>query len=90
MFSYAKDRLESAEVLPGRRYHEDGAKIIRELSKYGFLPEDNYYRLVGVDTGNKLLETDIFAFHFNSRRITFQSPMMRHFCEGHRALWKVD
>lgn len=87
MFFYAKDRLRAAEVLPGRRYHEDGAKIIRELSKCGSIREDYYYRLVGVDTGDKLLETDIFAFDFNSRMITFQSPLMRHFCEEHSALW---
>jgi hypothetical protein len=35
MFSTIRSQLKSAEILPERRYHKDGAKIIRELLKKG-------------------------------------------------------
>jgi hypothetical protein len=88
MFSKAKNQLMSAKVLPDRRYHKDGAKIIRELLKKGSISENAYYTLVGADTGDKLLETDIFAFHFNSREITFQSTVMKRYCEENSDLWE--
>ena len=88
MFSKAKGQLTSAEVLPGSRYHKDGAKIVRELVKKGSISEDAYYSLVGADTGDKLLDTNIFPFHFNSREITFQSPVMKRYCEEKSAFWE--
>jgi hypothetical protein len=90
MFSYAEEQLESAEILPKRRYHKDGAKIVHELLKKGSISRSTFYGLVGADTGNKLLETNIFAFHFNSREITFQSTLMKRFCEENPALWERE
>ena len=88
MFSKAKGQLTSAEILPNSRYHKDGAKIVRELIKKGSISEDAYYSLVGRDTGNKLLEKDIFAYHFNSGEITFQSTVMKRYCEEKSAFWE--
>jgi hypothetical protein len=88
MFSDIRSQLKSAEILPERRYHKDGAKIIRELLKNGSISEDTYSRLVGADTGDKLLETNAFAFHFNSQEITFQSTAMKRFCEEKSGLWE--
>jgi len=88
MFFKAKGQLTSAEILPGSRYHKDGAKIVRELIKKGSISEDTYYSLVGRDTGNRLLEATIFAYHLNSGEITFQSTMMQRYCEGNSALWE--
>ena len=87
MFSNIKSQLQSAEIAPEHRYHKDGAKIVRELLKEGSISEDTYYSLVGVGIGNKLLETNVFAFHFNSREITFQSTVMKRFCEENSARW---
>src|SRR5436309_1151857 len=88
MVSDAEEQLKSAKILPGHLYHKDGAKIIRELLKKGSISRSAYYDLVGVDTGDKLLETNIFAFHFNSREITFQSTVMKRFCEENSAFWE--
>jgi hypothetical protein len=88
MFSDIRGQLKSAGILPQRPYHKDGAKIIRELLKEGSISEDTYFRLVGADTGDKLLETNAFAFHFNSQVITFQSTAMKRFCEENSALWE--
>jgi hypothetical protein len=88
MFSKAKGQLTSAEILSDSRYHKDGAKIVRELIKEGSISEDAYYSLVGRDTGNKLLETNIFAYHFNSGEITFQSTVMKRYCEENLAVWE--
>ena len=88
MFSNIKSQLLSAEIAPEHRYHKDGAKIIRELLKKGSISEDAYYSLVGRDTGIKLLEANIFAFHYNSQEITFQSTVMKRYCEENLALWE--
>jgi hypothetical protein len=81
MLSDMRAKLKSAEILPGRRYHKDGAKIIYELLKKGAISEDTYYRLVDADTGDKLLEINAFAFRYNSQEIVFQSTAMKRFCK---------
>ena len=88
MFSKAKGQLTSAEVLSDSRYHKDGAKVIRELIKKGSISENAYYSLIGRGIGNKLLEKDIFAYHFNSGEITFQSTVMKRYCEKNPADWE--
>jgi hypothetical protein len=88
MFYDVEAQLQSAEILPERRHHKDGAKIVRELLKKRSISRSAYYSLVGADTGDKLLETNLFAFHFNSREITFQSTVMKRFCEENSALWE--
>jgi hypothetical protein len=88
IFSSVEERLESAEILPELRYHKEGALIIRELLKKESISRDTLYKLVGVSTARKLLETNIFAYHFNSREITFQSTAMKRFCEENSARWE--
>jgi hypothetical protein len=87
MFSDAASQLNSAQVLSDLSYHE-GAKIIRELLKKGSISEKAYYSLVGRVTGAKLLETNVFAFHYYSREITFQSTVMQRYCEENSADWE--
>jgi len=82
-----RDELETASILPGDRYHKDGAVIIRELLKKECISEDAYRGLIDVDTGKKLLETNVFAFQANSREISFQSALMKRFCEENSAYW---
>ena len=82
-----KRLLKSAKIIPGRRYHKDRAVIIRELLKNGSIPEDTYYNLVDADTGDKLLEKNVFAMHVNSGEVTFQSPVVKRVCEENSALW---
>jgi hypothetical protein len=88
MFFDAQRQLESAKILSGRQYHKDGAAIIRELLKKESISYNAYYNLVGADTGDKLLETNIFALHFNSREITFRSTVMKRYCEKYSANWE--
>jgi hypothetical protein len=88
MFSKAESQLESAGILRTGRYHKEGAVIVRELLKKGSISRRTFYDLVGRDTGNKLLETNIFAYHFNSQEITFQSTVMKRYCEENSALWE--
>ena len=47
MFSFAEEQLESAGILPGLRYHKEGALIIRELLKKESISRDTLYELVG-------------------------------------------
>jgi coenzyme F420-reducing hydrogenase alpha subunit len=90
IFSSVKEQLESAEILPELRYHKEGALIIRELLKKESISRDTLYKLVGVSTARKLLKTIIFAYHFNSREITFQSIAMKRFCEENSARWESN
>jgi hypothetical protein len=88
IFSDIRGYFRSAGILPGRCYHKDGAKVIRELLKQGSIPEETYIHLVGADIGDKLLETNVFAFHFNSQEVTFQSTAVKRFCEENSDLWE--
>jgi hypothetical protein len=88
MYSDAQTQLNSAQVLSGLCYHEEGAKIIRELLKKGSISEDAYYSLVDRVTGGKLLETNVFVFHYDSQEITFQSTVMKRYCAERSADWE--
>jgi hypothetical protein len=88
MFINIRKQLKSAEILPERRYHKEGAKVVRELLKKGSISEDTYNSLVGADTGDKLLETNIFALRYNSHEVTFRSTVMKRYCEENSALWE--
>jgi hypothetical protein len=88
MFSQAEEQLEFAEILPKHRYHKEGAAILHQLLKKGSISRSTLYGLVGVDTGNKFLDTNIFASHFTSREITFQSTVMKRYCEENSAAWE--
>ena len=82
------NQLKSAEIYPEYGYHKVGAKIICALLKNGSISRDTYYNLAGVITGDKLLETNVFAFRFNSQEVTFQSTLMKRYCEENSALWE--
>jgi hypothetical protein len=90
MFRDAQSQLTLAKILPHDRYHESGAMIIRELVKKGSISYDTYFDLVGREAGNRLLETNVFAHHFDSDQITFQSTLMARFCEQKFAYWKKN
>ena len=90
MFHDAERQLALAEILPYNRYHKEGAKIIYELLKTGSISSKAYFDLVGREVGSRLLETNVFALHFNSGQITFQSTVMARFCEQESAYWKKN
>jgi len=88
MFSEAKAQLKNARIFPGSPHHKEGVMIIRELLKKGSISVDTYEGLVGFNLGRGLLETNVFALHLSSEEITFQSTIMKRFCEENSALWK--
>jgi hypothetical protein len=88
MFSDAQSRLESAKVLPGCRYHKGRAVILRELLKKESISFDDYHKLTDFVSREKLLETNIVTFHYHSGKYTFQSPVMKRFCEENSTLWE--
>jgi hypothetical protein len=88
MFINIRRLFKSTEILPKRCHHKEGAKVVRELLKKGSISEDTYNSLVGADTGDKLLETNIFALRYDSHEVTFQSTVMKRYCEENSALWE--
>ncbi len=88
MFSDAEGQLKIAGIFPGLRYHKQGAAVISKLLEKGSISEKEYDSLTGPEIGDKLLAANIFAFHFDSRRITFQSTLMKRCCEKAISWWK--
>lgn len=87
LFNDARNELLSAGIYRGRCGQKAGAAIIRKLLKEGPISLNDYLDLVDADTGDRLLESNVFAFHINSGKVTFQSTMMRRYCEANRADW---
>ena len=90
MLRDSKTQLEIANVLPKQRYHKEGATIIRELLEKGSMSSKRYFDLLDPEVGDTLLETNVFAQHFASRTITFQSTLMARVCEQKFADWKEE
>jgi len=90
MFRDAEGQLTLAEILPHDRYHKEGATIISELLEKGSISSKAYFDLVGREVGSRLLEKNVFALHFGSGKITFQSTVMARFCEQESAYWKKN
>ena len=63
--------------------------IINELLKKGSISSEGCYKLVDPYIEDKLLEADVFAFHVNSNAISFQSTVLKRFCEQNTALWEA-
>ena len=70
-----------AGILPEFCYYKQGAAIISELLAKGSVSKKAYYALAGSEIGRILLEADVFSFYYDSSRISFQSALMRRFCE---------
>ena len=90
LFVDAKGQLAIAGVLPGGRYHKEGAMIIREHLKNGSTSDSKYFSLVG-EVGGKLLDANAnanaFALDINSSQVTFQSTLIKRYCEQNLAFW---
>jgi hypothetical protein len=88
MLNSAEYQLEAAEVTPHSRYHKNGAAVIRELLKEGSISREAYFNIVGREIGHKLLVKNVFAHHFDSNQVTFQSTLVRRYCEEQSASWR--
>ena len=86
--SEAEQNLEIAEVLPGDDYHKQGGGVIREILQKGSIPMRTLRCLVGVKVKGKLLNSNVLAIRINSREITFQSQLMKRYCEENSAIWE--
>jgi hypothetical protein len=60
---------------------------MQAILKEGYIPNEAYQELVECEIGEKLLEKNVFAYHFCSKRITFQPTLMKRFCEQKIAHW---
>ena len=81
MFADVRGQLRIAGILPEFRYHKQGAAIISELLKKGSISKQDYYRLVGRKIGAELLEKIYLRYTMILTRSTFQSTLMKRYCE---------
>ena len=88
MFRDAESQLKIAGMLLRGRYYKEGAMIIHKLLEKGSISYADYSHLVDPEIGDELLEKNVFALHFDSGKITFQSTVMARFCEQESGYWK--
>jgi hypothetical protein len=88
MLDLASALLGGSEMLPGSRYHREGAAVVSRLLENGSLSGNECFKLTGREIGQKLLESNVFALHFISGQVTFQSMLMKRACEEHHGAWK--
>lgn len=84
-FARVKKQLDSAGLLYDG--HETGGTVIRKLLDEGSISYDDYIRLIGYKNGDVLLERNVFAVHYISDRITFQSTIVQQFCKENLAMY---
>ena len=89
MFSKVARDLKRAKILPGGLYHKQGGVIVHELLKKGSISADVYSTLVDEKIGEEMLGSNAFACHFNAFQITFQSTLVKRFCEQESHRWKT-
>ena len=85
MFAGVRGQLTAAGILP-EHLHKQGAAVISELLSKEASSRTDYIALTGPEIGRELLETNVFAFHFYSGQVTFQSTVVKRYCEEE---WKV-
>ena len=81
MLAGAYAQLDTAGIRPDSIYQKPGAAVISKLLEKGSLSQNDYITLAGREVGEKLLETNVFAFHFDSKQVTFRSTLMKRYCE---------
>jgi len=88
MFCDTESQLKIAGMLPCSRYHKEGAAVMYELFKKRSISYAAYSNLVDPEIGDKLLESNVFALHFDSGKVTFQSTLMARVCQQMLVDWK--
>jgi hypothetical protein len=90
LLNAAGAQLQIAEVLPKHRHHKEGEAVISRLLKEGSLSRMEFTSLTGSDIGRKLLAKNVFSFSYGTGRVTFQSTLMKRFCEKRPDEWKDE
>ncbi|KAI9781738.1 MAG: hypothetical protein M1839_005731 [Geoglossum umbratile] len=89
LFNDTSSQLQSARMLPGDEFYKQGKAIINKLLKENAIPNYTYWAMVGDNAiGDRMLQTNIFSHHFDANNVTFQSTLMKRYCELHRTLWE--
>jgi hypothetical protein len=81
MFVEVRSQIEGAEMDSEHRHHKQGAAVISKLLENGSMSLKEFRALTGLEIGRKLLGTNVFALHFSSTRVTFQSTVVKRYCE---------
>jgi hypothetical protein len=89
LLNEAKGQLGAAEMLPGGKFYKQGRVIISKLLKENAIPDYTYWAAVeDNEIGEKMLQKNVFSHHFYADNVTFQSTLMKRYCELHRTLWE--
>jgi hypothetical protein len=88
LLNEAKGQLKAAKMLPGGAFHKQEKAIIGKLLKENDISDDTYWAIAGDEIGEKMLQGNVFSYHFDADNITFQSTLMKRYCELHSTLWE--
>ncbi|KAI9782085.1 MAG: hypothetical protein M1839_005431 [Geoglossum umbratile] len=87
LFNETDDRLRVTGMLPGGEFHKQGKAIISKLLKENVISNYTYWTTVGDDKiGEEMLQKNVFSYHFSAGNVTFQSTLMKRYCEQYRTL----
>jgi hypothetical protein len=83
----ASSELKAAGMLPRDEFYKQRKVIISKLLKENAIPYHAYRAVVGDnEIGKKMLQRNVFSHHFYANNITFQSTLVKQYCELHRIL----
>ncbi|KAI9770608.1 MAG: hypothetical protein M1840_003200 [Geoglossum simile] len=87
LLNEAKHQLRIAGMLPRGECYKQGKVVIGNLLKEGTISDDTYWAVVGDNKiGEKMLQKKVFSHHFYADNITFQSTLMKQYCELHSTI----
>jgi hypothetical protein len=85
----AKGQLRAAEMLPRGKFYKQERVIISKLLKKNTISDYTFWALVeDNEIGEKILQKNVFSYHFYADNVTFQSTLMKQYYELYSTLWE--
>ncbi|KAI9773191.1 MAG: hypothetical protein M1840_008312 [Geoglossum simile] len=88
LLNEAKGQLKAAKMLPRGEFYKQEKAIISKLLKENAISNDTYWAIARDKIEEKMLQGNVFSHHFDADNITFQSTLMKRYCELHSTLWE--
>jgi hypothetical protein len=74
-------------MLPNGKFHKESKNVINRLLEEGEISHETYYAMVGnPGIAEEMLQQNVFAYHFLTGTIMFQSAPMEMYCKDK---WRV-
>jgi len=89
LLSEVDGQFRVAGMQPRGKFYKQGKTIISKLLKENAISDYTYWAAAEDDEiGEKMLQGNVFSHHFYANNVTFQSTLVKRYCEVHRTLWE--